>query len=86
MEEDVHYFDDEFGLFVFGGTEPIPSFQGYIGQATYYRGKAIRADQVCLCVLINIGFDSDYYFCLIISLWMISRVDCVEIIKAQSVK
>jgi len=43
---DVLYFDDTVGLLVFGGTELSHSFQGYIGQATLYRHKAIAAHQV----------------------------------------
>jgi len=48
--DDVLYFDDTVGLLVFGGSELIPSFQGYVGQATLYRRKAIQAGQVrCSC-------------------------------------
>jgi hypothetical protein len=44
--EDVQYFDDQQGLMIFGGQEVFQSFQGYIGEATYYRGRALEASKV----------------------------------------
>ena len=38
--------DDTEGLFVFGGTEATHSFKGYIGQATFFRGRVIDPTRV----------------------------------------
>ncbi|CAH1796540.1 unnamed protein product [Owenia fusiformis] len=42
------YYNDTQGLFIFGGSEAIPSFKGYIGQATYYRRKVKFSNEVPL--------------------------------------
>lgn len=45
---DEPYFDETVGFFVCGGSEVIPSFQGYIGQAIFYRRRLISTDQTLL--------------------------------------
>lgn len=40
------YFDETVGLIVYGGSEIGASFQGYIGQAIFYRTKAIQTHQI----------------------------------------
>jgi len=52
MPADV-YMDDTEGVFVFGGLDTTPSFRGYIGQATYYRNRALDSDKVS-CVVIDL--------------------------------
>lgn len=43
---DEPYFDETLGFFVFGGSELVPAFQGYIGQAIMYRRRLMRTQQV----------------------------------------
>ena len=38
--------DDAAHLTVFGGSGIVPSFKGYMGQATVYRTQALKPDQV----------------------------------------
>ena len=53
--------DDTTGLFVFGGTESTSGFRGYIGQATYYRNKAVEHTKVT--ILFILIFKSIYCSC-----------------------
>lgn len=43
---DEPYFDETVGFFVFGGSELVPAFQGYIGQAIMYRRRLVRTQEV----------------------------------------
>ncbi|XP_069115229.1 protein sel-1 homolog 3-like [Argopecten irradians] len=42
------FMDDTAGHFVFGAFDTIPSFKGYIGQATFYRNKLWRSEEIPL--------------------------------------
>ena len=41
-----YYFYDEFGTFIVGGIDTIPSFRGIISQVDLYRRIAFNYDQV----------------------------------------
>ncbi|XP_060064051.1 protein sel-1 homolog 3-like [Ylistrum balloti] len=44
----VTYMDDTEGLFVLGAFDSIPSFKGYIGQATFYRNRLRQPEEIPL--------------------------------------
>ncbi|XP_033729208.1 protein sel-1 homolog 3-like, partial [Pecten maximus] len=44
----VTFMDDTEGLFVFGAFDSTPSFKGYIGQATFYRNRLLRSEEIPL--------------------------------------
>ena len=40
------YVDDVAHLTIFGGSEVVPTFKGYIGKATVYRSRKLKPSQV----------------------------------------
>ena len=43
---EVIKYNDTDGVYVFGGTEANPSYLGFMGSATIYRGQALTHDLV----------------------------------------
>lgn len=45
-----YHIDDSDGYWVIGGTHGFSSFKGFLGPTTFYRGRALSASQVNLCI------------------------------------